>query len=183
MNWKILIEWIRKIWTKPVVIPTPPPIPVPPPQPVPVKETGQEKLYETAKSYLGTDASPRDVADDDVACVETFDNIHYHAFGEYLNGSKTKPILSTVDAYDQFMKHPKWEQTFSWEPGNAILSVTGRGNGAFYHGHIGIFGEDKKIMSNNSKDGLFLENYTLKKWVDYFRVKGGFKVYMFKRID
>lgn len=192
MNWfteivKSLWDFFVDILKGPVSIPdpiqVPVPAPIPPPKPVPPTKTGAERLYETARTYLGTDASPRDQVDDDIACVETFENIHFHAFGLYLNGTNFKPVFSTIDAYKYFLNNPKWRATLEAKPGNAIICVSGKGNGTFWHGHIGIFGENEKIMSNTSKDGIFRENYTLPIWVDRFRVQGGFIVYMFGRVD
>src|ERR1700741_3409527 len=74
-----------------------------PPQPEPIRltppptilQTPRERLYEVAKATLGTDASPKDEAPDDLACAESVNAIYKKAFGYPI----TQPGLSTTALY------------------------------------------------------------------------------------
>lgn len=159
-----------------------PQVKVPDVKPTPIVKSPREKLYEAALECLGSDASPDDVAPDDLACAESVNLIHFKAFQEYIESpgiSTTKLFAAMVDQANKFVR------VTEAEPGNIIISPTGFSTFTdlpIKHGHVGIFGKDKKIMSNSSLNGKFEENYTLATWVERYRVKGGYPVYYFKRI-
>lgn len=162
----------------------PAPIPVPTPEPVVVKpdpDEARKELFFFACTFLGKDASPEDIATDEYGCAETVTDIVHKCFGDLPKEGKT--IVSTTKLYEQLKKHPKFRQTFNLKPGNIIISPTGYGNGTIKNGHTGIIGENQTIMSNSSKTGNFEKNYTIKSWVDRFRLKGGFPVFVFERIE
>ena len=48
--------------------------------------SARSKLYLTALSCLGTDASPNDIAPDEFGCAETVNAIHKKAFGVEIGG-------------------------------------------------------------------------------------------------
>lgn len=150
--------------------------PIPePPQPLP-EPSIREKIYKEARKSLGIDVSPSDSAPDDLACVESLCQVLKKV------GIEVPPTLSTLTFYTWLKKSPKFIQTTENKPGNIIISPTGKGNGSIPHGHVGILGEAGWILSNDSATGMWLENYTLQKWVDRFRTKGGYPILFFEAI-
>jgi hypothetical protein len=158
-------------------------IPTPEVKPDPIIEkTNRERLYEMAKACLlpPHDVSPEDVAPDEYGCVESFDNIYKLTFGAFINGTKNKSTLSTIEAYKYFTTHPQqWEKIDTPLPGDVIICVTGTGNGNLSNGHIGICGKTW-IMSNNSYNGNWEANFSYERWRNYYEVKGGFKSHYFR---
>lgn len=148
----------------------------------PVKSP-RERLYEAALTSLDLDASPNDLAPDEYGCAESVNEVYKKAFGEYIENpgiSTTKLFAAMVDRADKFIR------VTDAEPGNIIISPTGFSsipNTPIKNGHVGIFGKDKKIMSNSSASGKFTENYTLDTWINRYRKQGGYPCYFFKCIS
>lgn len=178
-----LIQWI--FGKKPA--PTPPPAPVPAPAPTPIPtplppkpdpDLPRKMLYDKAVASLGTDASPSDQAPDEYGCAETVSNILHRAFSDF-----PEEILSTAVLYTRLRSHPKFKIVTNFDYGDVIISPTGMGKtGAVANGHVGIVGKNC-IMSNSSGTGKFLENYTLSTWIAYFRTRGGYPIYFFRRVE
>lgn len=135
-----------------------------------------EKLYLLALSKLGTDVSPADLAKDELGCAESVSALLHEAFGDVPAG-----ILGTYDLYNVLASHTKFERVLSEVPGDVIICVTGQGsNPDIPHGHTGICGK-RWIMSNDSKSGTFVANYTFSSWWGYFKTKGRYPVHYFRR--
>ena len=178
MKLKRLIAWILSLFKKPVSIIPPEPIrPPEPPKPI----SPNEKLYEYARTFLGKDASPKDVATDEYGCAETITNIIHGCFGDFPVEGGT--IISTITLFKKLKSHEKFELVTDFSYGDILVSPTGYGNGTIKNGHTGILGKNGLIMSNDSTTGLFKENYTIDKWVERFREQGGFPLYFFRRIE
>jgi hypothetical protein len=160
-----------------------PDVVVPPTPSAPPVKSPRERFYEAALAALGTDASPKDVAPDELGCAETVNEIHYKAFGEYIEN----PGISTTRLFAAIVDRPDlWVRVSDAEPGNLIISPTGMSklpSLPIANGHVGIFDRDGIIMSNSSATGKFERNYTIQEWVDRYRVKGGYPIYYFKRIN
>lgn len=139
--------------------------------------SNRSRLYIAAVSVLGTDASPNDIAPDELGCAETVNAIHRKAFGYEIGGT-----VSTSQLYKALLKHSKFIAVDSPLEGDVIISPTGYGNGKLSNGHTGIMGKDKIIMSNDSATGLFKENFTLDSWRGYYASRGGYPVKIFRRI-
>ena len=133
-----------------------------------------EKLYQTALSCLGKDVAPKE---NEYGCAEAVNNVVFKAFGDYAGGD-----LSTKRMYLALKNHKKFSEVSSPKPGDIILSPTGYGNGNLSNGHTGIVGQGGKIMSNNSINGLFEENFTIENWNHRYKNKGGFPVLFYRRI-
>ncbi len=147
--------------------------------------TPNGRLYMTAVSVLGTDASPNDVAPDELACAETVDTIYKKAFGAFIEGG-VGPTLSTTALYNAFSSSHNWLLLTPSEvvPGCVVISPTGMGtNPQMPHGHVGIVSSDDKIMSNTSATGLWMENYSLASWRERYVVGGGYPMLFFKKIS
>ena len=145
-----------------------------------VKETSQRILYKTAILCLGKDITPEDRVPDDVACVEVWNKIFQLAFGfRFSNEVNTYPQFLKLATSNKFRLLNPLEKP---EAGDTIISPTGLGNGSLPNGHIGIFGENGRIMSNDSYNKVFLENYSLVTWTERYKRYGGFPILIFRRI-
>lgn len=175
-----LADLLRRIsGLLPTVIP-PDPAPKPPtPQPAPTRPG--LLLFFKAESFLGRDASPLDLANDEYACAETVCDIVHATFGDFPADGPT--ILSTIVLRQKLDAHPKFIRVLLKDhlPGDIIIAETGTGNGKLANGHTGIFGEEDLIMSNVSATGLFKGNYTLATFMARYVAIGGFSVYVFRR--
>lgn len=135
------------------------------------------RLYLGAISCLGMDASPNDIAPDELGCAESVNAIHKKVFGFEIGGE-----ISTNRMYQVLRKSMLFLQIDSPLAGDIIISPTGYGNGRLSNGHVGIFGENGIIMSNDSISGSFQENYTLDTWKQRYAMVGGYPIYIFRRI-
>jgi putative peptidoglycan binding protein len=118
--------------------------------------TKKEILGETAISLLGIDVSPLDRSIDDLACVESVDCVLEAALGKkYFNS------LSTIDAGKIMKSSPlMFKPTNTPSKGTIIVSTTKGPK----HGHIGIYKDSYKIMSNSSSTGIWSQNYNTDTW-------------------
>ncbi len=130
--------------------------------------TNREKLYDTAYSFLGKDASPTDKAPDDLACAESVNAVYKTAFGHEVGGG-----LSTLEMYRVLqIKQGEFMEVDSPLYGDLIISPTTMTKVPV--GHVGIVGK-WQIMSNSSVTGKWEARYTLDTWrrrygfVKYFR--------------
>ncbi len=142
----------------------------------------QNMLYTTAVGFLGRDASPSDIAPDEVGCMESVSKILQKAFPE-LN---FPTIVSTKAGFDHLRSSPSFLETSDDDYGVIIISVTGTGNGKIEHGHIGICGKyfspdgTPWVLSNDSRTGTFEANWTVGGWMRYYRDKGALSTFFFR---
>lgn len=134
-------------------------------------------ILDSAKTQVGTDASPNDVAPDEYGCAETVTEVLRKA------GCNIPVQVSTARLYEWLVSSPDWLEVPSSLPGDIIIAPTGQGgkNGVA-NGHVGIVAENGNIMSNNSWTGRFEQNYTLASWRDRYIIKGGYKNYFFRKV-
>ena len=134
------------------------------------------KLYEAARSFIGTDASPNDLAPDELGCVEMVNEIIQEALGDCLD---VENRLSTYWLYKALRESQNFKEVFI--PVSELIVILPIGYGtrrnpdgtlASPNGHVGIVMLDSKIASNNSRTGKFEENYTIDSWADVKR--GGY---------
>jgi len=130
--------------------------------------TPSELLYNMALSYIGTDASPKDLAPDDNGCMETVDTIYKKTFGRYINGST--PMLSTRDGYAYLASSSRFKRIYAPQTGCIVISPTGS-PGTTGSGHTGIVGK-YQIMSNDSRSGTWEANYSREGWPRIFARQG-----------
>jgi len=135
------------------------------------------RLYLGAISSLGRDASPNDLAPDELGCAETVNAIHKKVFGFEIGGG-----LLTTKLYKAMENSPLWVRVDKPEAGDVVISPSGYGNGRLSNGHVGICGKDGIIMSNESATGNFAENYTIDTWKGRYAALGGYPVIFFRRI-
>ncbi len=134
------------------------------------------KLYATALSYLGTDASPKDEAPDDFGCADSVSKVLLATFPNIIKGS-----VSTAELFKQLDNSKDFYRVLEFKCGDIIISPTGMGKGTIPNGHVGIVSEFDEIMSNSSTSGKWEANFTLKSWVERYRTKGGYPIYSFRK--
>lgn len=136
-------------------------------------------LFATAVKALRTDASPADVAPDELGCAETIYDILASAFPLNVGFPFT---VSTSQLYMSLRTCDKYILVDQPLEGDIVISPSGYGNGALSNGHIGIKGELDKIMSNSSATGTFEENYTMDTWKARYVGIGGYPMVFFRRV-
>jgi len=141
-----------------------------------MEPSNAEKIYQAAKDALGTEASPRDIAPDELGCAETADEIVKRATGKYVNGTTKTVTISTAEMYKILSRNPEWEEIYLPEKGALIISPT-VGKNVGHVGICGIYG----IMSNNSPTGTFEQNFTYDGWDRYYRVRKKLEIHYFRR--
>lgn len=139
-----------------------------------------QKIYDTAKSLLGQDASPADQAPDSLACAETVNNIVRIATGSPVGGG------ASTYAMWQVLRTPggRWRSVIVSEalPGDIIISPTGSiTNARLEHGHVGIVAKFG-ILSNNSEDGKLSENFDIDSWRRYYTQFGGLATFCYRAV-
>ena len=130
----------------------------------------REHLYDIAYSFLGKDASPRDLASDDLGCAESVNAVYKAAFGHEIGGD-----VSTIRMYAALRGSNELQETDAPLFGDIIISPTNMARVPV--GHVGIVGK-WQIMSNDSRTGLWQAYYTLESW----RLRYGFVKY-FRCVD
>jgi len=136
------------------------------------------KLFYTALSFLGKDASPLDEAPDDLGCADSVSRIILSAFPKCIVGS-----ISTAQLYKQLVASKEFVRVKFFKAGDIIISPTGMGTtGKIPNGHTGVVSEDEEVLSNSSATGLWTQNYTIQSWVARYRVLGGYPIYFFRKV-
>jgi len=134
--------------------------------------TPRQQLLQVALAGRTFDVSPDDRADDDVGCCDSVSELIVKVFPDF------KKSLYTPELKNIFDRDKRFKQTTELGAGNIIISCTGQGNGTI-RGHVGILGQNEIIMSNDSKNGLWRENFTVGSWVKRYRKMGGMKIYVY----
>lgn len=146
------------------------PTPTTPPEPInlPVTESNREKLYRVSKACIGRDMSPKDLAPDQLACVDSLNGVFTEAFGQPI-----KPgIVSTIELYHLMLNDPRFQKIGEPDvlPGDVSIAVSVQTGTSVKHGHVGIWGKTE-VMSNDSYSlpaGLWHAHYTLEAWKNFF---------------
>ena len=133
----------------------------------------QEALYLIAKKTIGKDASPLDLANDELGCAESVSVLISKII-------KFPIITGTWTMLERFKKDPLFDEVnHSLGRGTIIIAATGTGNGKI-RGHVGILANNDNIMAANSADGIWKQFYTLNSWNKRWRDLGGFQAHYFK---
>jgi hypothetical protein len=132
-----------------------------------------EKIYAEANRRVGTDASPSDLAPDELGCAETVSMILRYA------GFNFPIIVSTARMYEQFKADPMWLEVTTPLRGDIIISPTGMGGPKIKNGHVGIMANGYHVFSNASSTGQWEKNYNLDSWK---RRWNEYPVYFFRRL-
>jgi len=134
----------------------------------------QEHLLELARTKVGEDVSPNDIAPDELGCAESVSTL----LGLLI---KFPIIVSTKVLYETLKNDTRFERTLKLEAGNIIISPTGYGNGKVT-GHVGICGDNEIIYSNDSDTGTWQPNFTITSWVNRYRKLGSLPLFVFRLV-
>jgi len=135
-------------------------------------------LFSVAQASLG-----KDVADsgygDEVDCAVSVNKIASMALGQQIGGgASTYLMYRALRNKKRFTPIKRLERA---KPGDIIISPTGYGkNPKMPNGHVGIIGNNKKIMSNNSSNGKWSEKYNYNSWYKRYMVVGKYPVKVFR---
>lgn len=135
----------------------------------------KQTLLDICTANLGKDVSPKDLAPDSLGCAESVTNLLKQKYPE------TPIITGTITLYE-YLKNAKnrWKETATPVPEAVVISHTGSGNGSV-RGHTGILDENLNIMSNDSRTGKWITNYSLDTWRKRYVIGGGMKMRFFVR--
>lgn len=161
--WEIICNSLREFF--PPADPTPAK-PEPPPAPI---ETPNLVLARQAEVFLGRDASPNDKASDELGCADSCSNVIRTVYKDFPH------TISTLTLFQNLKNSPHFKSTLTPAKGCVIISP----RAGAQPGHCGIFLSDTRIASNNSKTGLWQDNYSVVSWVKYFKRTKGLHVYIF----
>lgn len=135
-------------------------------------------LADYAEAFLGTDASPNDVAPDELGCAESVSEIIQEIFPDFKMQPATWILKDQLDADSRF------ERVVKAKRGDIIMSPTRSGDpDVGFIGHTGIFQSPTQIMSNSSYSsppGMWEKNFTLDSWVKRYRGLGNLKIYYYR---
>ena len=112
---------------------------------------GNKTLLDVCEAHIGTDASPHDLAPDELGCAETVTTLLREVY-------PSMPILIGTNALYQYLQHPQngWTRVLDPQPECVVISPTGYGNPGT-HGHTGFVLKDNVIASNDSATGKFIK--------------------------
>lgn len=132
-------------------------------------------LYTRARAYVGRDASPEDRVSDIVGCAESVSCIVRDVLPDF-------PIITgTNTLWRRLEGDLRFERVLTPREGDIIISPTGTVANAPFPGHVGIFSRHGAIMSNESFDGHWEQNYTLESWQMRWG-EAGFPVYFYRLV-
>ncbi len=136
------------------------------------KKPRQEQLYDWAVLFLGWDASPLDIVNDDLGCAESVTGI--------LSKVISFPIITGTWTLNEHLLHSQLFKSGNENSGRGtiIISPTGLGNGSI-RGHVGILGDNKEIMAANSRNGLWSVHFNVRTWTMRYWKQGGFPIYYY----
>lgn len=141
--------------------------------------SSKKTLLDVCKANLGVDASPNDVAPDEVACAETVTTLLRQVYPEV-------PVITGTWTLYEYLKNPAngFKSVTQPKAETIIISPTGTGKAGTI-GHVGIFDDNGLIMSNNSFGifkGKFTANYTLPLWQTRYGIERGMPILFYDRV-
>lgn len=136
--------------------------------------TMRKSLLQLVEEHIGTDASPSDLAPDELGCAESVSTI----LNKYESG-RFNIVTGTYSLLDSLLMRQDYKQVPVPIPGAIIISATGTSTKKGAVGHTGFVLENGVIASNDSRTGKFLKNYTVDTWNAYYKDKLAFPVYYF----
>lgn len=163
---------VLNAWLTRVLTPSPQPFPQPLPQPKP-KQKLIDLVHAEALFSIGKDASPRNLAPQELSCAEGVSNL-IHLVDPTFPGN----VISTIELTRLLDLHDNYQQTRIPKPGCVIVSPR-KGTTP---GHAGIFTHGQRIISNDSKLGKMQNNYSLTSWAKEMRDRRGLKIYFWEPI-
>lgn len=131
-------------------------------------------LIEAAEKFLHKDASPQDIANDEVGCAESMTEILKTIFPTFKGSLSTLALKNILDKDSRFIK------VLSPSENTIILCATTESHSkTVRNGHVGVIGKDGNIISNSSATGTMEYNYTLQSWKERFE-NNGYPIHYYK---
>lgn len=133
-------------------------------------------LCQAAAAAEGTDASPSDLAPDELGCAETVSTLIRGVLPDF-------PVITGTWTLWDALEHDKRFQRVALASlgcGDIIISPTVPGKP--FRGHAGICAAYGMIRSNDSRTGTFELNYTQKGWRQRYGTMGGYPIYIYRLI-
>lgn len=136
------------------------------------------KLYQKAKEFLDVSLVPTG-DDPEYGCAISVNMLSLRTFGTQIGGG-----TSTYNLLQDLIISPLYQEVTELESqaGDVIIDATGTStipNSPIPNGHVGIIGY-YGIMSNNSSNGLWQENYTHLTWKQRYEKEGGYPTRYFR---
>jgi hypothetical protein len=132
-----------------------------------------DNIADAAEVMINTDASPQDIAPDELGCAESVSNIVRSVIPNF-------PVITgTWTLYDRLNKDSRFDKVSDPQRGDIIISPTGTLANAPFPGHVGILSDYTNIMSNDSNSGEWRQNYTLRTWNARWKA-AGYPVYFYR---
>ena len=139
------------------------------------EKDSETPLTSVAHSFLGKDASPKDLAIDDLGCAESVSNILRKHLGDF-------PIITgTWTLWQRLENDSRFEKVSMPRSGDIIISPTGTLANAPFPGHTGIMLDNTNVMANRSSTGEWAVDYNLQEWDDRWG-SVGFPIYYYRLI-
>ena len=113
----------------------------------------------------------------DLGCAEEVNAIANYALGFQIGGGvSTRLMYLALQNRKRFLRVPEKYLV----GGEIIISPTGYGNGNIANGHVGLYLGNQLIGSNDSHDGKFKRNYSIRSWKDRYVIAGGFPMEFYR---
>lgn len=153
----------------------------------PAQLTMAQKIYGVAKAAVinGEHLTLNNNVPAEVGCAEAVSTV---LLKSGITGVPVTGFAGTAVLYNWLRTNPQFTQITTPEPGCVLISPTGQGNGKI-PGHTGIVGSfgvayasDWGVCSNDSNSGLFLELWSIQKWITYYAQYGGLPMYYFRAV-
>lgn len=142
--------------------------PKPAPKPLP------PSLLSVAMQYRGKDASPKNLAPQELSCAEGVSNIIHEWNPAFPSG-----VLNTARLAQILDASPHFERTTIPKAGCVIVSP----RVGETPGHAGFFTEPNWILSNDSRTGKMEVNYSLDSWIRVMRHGRGLRILIWQPND
>lgn len=148
---------------------------------MPAPTVKSQKIYDTAKSLIGTHVIPLTAETDygRLGCAASVNAVVKTAIGEYVGGGASTALML---AYLMDLKRFEPVLYKDAQPGDIVICATGKSSRyPVAHGHVGICGK-QWIMSNSSEKGTWEANYTYATWKAHYGDAMGFPIQVFRKI-
>lgn len=135
-----------------------------------------QQLANLAISKLETDFTNDLIVPDEVSCAYALTTV----LREF--DKEIPVIMGTAALLNFFRKSPKFTQVLEPEAGVIVICATGTNTRpkTMPHGHVGIYIDENRIISNDSASGLWKQNYNRETWRKRYYYRGGYPVRLFK---
>lgn len=130
-------------------------------------------FYNHCKGQLGNKVAK---VEKELGCAEAVNNIVRSFTGDYVGGGASSYLF-----YKAIKKDDRFIQVSKPVAGDIVISPTGYAKyRRIKNGHLGVVSDGEKIMSNNSKTGLWDEHISMSLWKYRYGRVGGYPILYFR---